>query len=681
MKKLIFLLAVATLVCLSCAAMATGDSIAFDPGVSSINEGETLQTTLIREGEAASGEATYATSDKRVATVDENGLITAVKKGRAVITAAVKTEKKTWKAQLKLTVVRPVTSVSVKTDKLPVYAATDTQVAPFLTVRENAEENELPVLLLPVKKKYQLQATTEPRDASNRNVTFASSDETVFTASKAGVTGISPGEGILTIASESNPETLTRLRVLVVQPVTRLTIASSAPTVSVGQQITVSAKATPENATMQDVIWSSGDERILTVDANGVVTGIKRGNGRVIATATDGSNTRANISIRIVQNPERITLSAGEMTVDVGRNLPCRATVEPRDTDNKKVIWTSSDERIATVDKNGRIKGNAVGECTVTCTSEADAGVFTSLTVHVQQPVTRLSFTAKAASVYVGETVQLGWNIEPANATNQTLSFKSSNDRIATVDENGLVTAVGSGKVTITAMTTDNSNRRATIAVQTGRHVTGVRMIRKCAYIDKGETATAGATIEPRDALNRNMTWESSNPNVVRTKGDTNQKMRLTAVNYGNAVVTGVTEDGGFQTSIRVVVGNFDRGLTFRSYDFDKKGNTWLILRNNTDYPITQITAELELWDASGEKVRPAKINTKNGSNKVELVWTGVLDPGRSTGENRWKMVDFKVPSCGMDMTRGQITVISYQIDHDWIKIIRKNNQPYDYWD
>ena len=681
MKKLFFLLAVAALVCLSCVAMAAGDSIAFDPGVSSINEGETLQTALIREGEAAAGELTYSSSDKRVATVDENGLVTAVKKGRAVITAMVKAEKKTWKAQLKLTVVRPVTSVSVKTDRLPVYAATDGQVAPFLTERENAEENELPVLLLPVKKKYQLQVAVEPRDASNRNVTFASSDEAVFTASKAGVAGVAPGEGILTVASETNPEVLTRFRVLVVQPVTRLTITSSAPTVTVGQQITVNAIATPENATMKDVIWSSGDERILTVDANGVVTGVKRGNGRIIATAKDGSNTRANISIRVVQNPERITLAAGEITVDVGRNTLCKATVEPRDADNKKVSWTSSDERIATVDKNGRIKGNAVGECTITCISDADAGIFTSLTVHVQQPVTRLAFTAKSAAVYVDETIRLTWNIEPANATNPTLTFKSSNDRVATVDENGLVTARSSGKVTITAMTTDGSRRKATIAVQTGRHVTGVRMIRKRAYIDKGETATAGANIEPRDALNRNMTWESSNPNIVRTNGNTNQKMRLTAVSYGDAVVTGTTEDGGYQASIRVTVGDFDHGLSFRSYDFDKKGNTWLILRNNTDYPITQITAELELWDASGEKVRPAKINTKNGSNKVQLVWTGVLEPGRTTGQNRWKMVDFKKPSCGMDMTRGRITVISYQIDHDWIKTIREKNRPYDFWE
>ena len=681
MKKLIILLTVAALVCLTFTALAAGDGIAFDTGVDAISEGATLQTVLNREGEAAAGEVTYTSSDPRTATVDENGLVTAVKKGRVVITAVVKAEKKTYKAQLKLTVNRPVASLSVNTGKLSVYAASDEKVAPFLTARENAEENELPVLLLPAKKKLQLAVAMEPKDASNRNVTYTSSDESVFTAAKGSVTGIGPGEAILTIASESNPEVVVRYRVLVIQPVVKLVVESSAPTVTVGKQVTLTAQVTPENATLKNVIWASADERIATIDTNGVVTGIKRGNGRIVATAADGSNTRANFNIKVVQDPERITLPGAEITVDVGRNAACRATVEPTNADNKKVIWSSSDERVATVDKNGRIAGKAIGDCVVTCTSEAVNSVSASITVHVQQPVKKVSFSSKSAYAYVNETTQLYWNIEPADATNQVLTFTSSRESVARVDENGMVTGIGSGTAQITAMTTDGSKRKATITVQVGKHVTGVRMIRKHAYIDVGETATAGATIEPKDALNKNMRWESSNTRVVTASGNTNQKMKLTAVNYGNAIVTGTTEDGGFQTSIPVTVGDFDHGLSFITYDYDWAGNMWLTVRNDTDFTITEIKAELQLWDCSGETVEPAVINTKNGSNKVDVVWSGKLAPGKKTGENHWKMVHFKTPSCGMDMTRGQITVYSYQIEHDWVKTIRKNHRPSKYWD
>ena len=680
MKKLIILLIVTALVCLACTAIAAGDGISFDTSVNTVNEGETLQTVLNREGEAAEGEITYTTSDQKTATVDQNGLITAVKKGRAVITATVKSGKKTYKAQLKLTVNRPVTSVSVKTDKLPVYSPTDEKVAPFLTARENAEENELPVLLLPVKKKYQLSAVTEPKDASNRNVIFTSSDDSVFTAVKGSVAGVTSGEGILTAASESNPEVSTRYRVLVVQPVTKLTVEASAPSVTVGGQVTVSSVVTPENATLKNVTWSSGDERIVTVDANGTVTGIKRGTGRIIATAADGSNIRANYSIKVVQNPEKITLPASEMTVDVGRNAPCKATIEPKNADNKKLIWSSSDESIATVDKTGRIKGVSVGECTITCTSEALDSVTASLTVHVQQPVKKLSFNSKTALVFVDETTQLAWTIEPSNATNQKLTFKSAKPAIATVDENGLISGIKSGKTSITAMTTDGSKRKANIGVHVGKHVTGVHMTRKHAYIDKGEVASTTAKIEPKDALIKNMTWESSDPGVVQAKGTNSENMKLSGVGYGNAVVTGTTEDGGFQTSIKVTVADFDHGLLFESYDYDAAGNLWCIMKNKTDFTITEITVEYELWDCSGEEIEPAVINTKNGSGKVEVVWKGSLAPGQKTSKNHWKNINYTTPSCGMDMTRGQITLVKYQIENDWIKTIRKNHRQYQYW-
>lgn len=678
MKKLIILLIIAALACLAVPAMAAGDGIAFDMSVSAINEGETLQTVLTREGEAADGEVTYTSSNPKMATVDENGLVTAVKKGRVVITAAVKGSKKTYKAQLKLDIVRPVTAVTVNESKLEVYAASDAKVASLLTARENAEENELPVMILPVKKRISVAATVEPKDATNRNIIFAGSDDAVFTAAKNVITGVAPGEAILTIGSQSNPDVSKRYRMLVVQPVKKILVEASEPAVIVGQQVTVSSKAEPENASIKDVIWSSGDERIVTVDQNGTVTGIKRGNGRIIATAADGSNVRANFNIKVVQNPESVTLSADELTIDIGKTKACKATVLPKNTDNKKVIWTSSDERIATVDKNGRIKGNAVGDCTITCTCEALETVSASMTVHIQLPVKKVTFNGKTALVYVDEETQLSWNIEPADATNQTLTFKSANEKVATVDENGVVHGVASGKARITATTTDGSRRNASIIVQAGRHVSAVRMLRKHAYIDPGETAKTSAEIEPKDALNLNMSWSSSDNSVVTTEGTTNH-MKLKGVGNGDAVVTGITEDGGFETSIKVTVGDFDHGVAFQDYGFDGRGNTWLSVRNKLEnLTITRITAELELWDASGEELEPAIINTSNGSNRVNVVWSGQLEPGHTTGRS-WRMVNFMTPSCGMYNTRGRITVLSYQIEGDWVKNLR--HRPSRYWD
>jgi uncharacterized protein YjdB len=359
------------------------------------------------------------------------------------------------------------------------------------------------------------------------------------------------------------------------------------------------------------------------------------------------------------------------MTVDVGRNQVTKYTVAPVDADNKRVIWSSSDESIAKVGKDGRITGVAPGECVVTCRAEALESVSAELKVHVQQPVKSIAFTEKSAAAYAGETTQLSWITEPANATNPGVTFQSSNPKVAVVDENGVVTGVSRGNASITATTVDGSRRKAQIQVRVGEHVTGVQMVREHAYIDLNETATAGATIYPKDATNKNMTWVSSDESVVTANGKTNSKMKLKGVGYGEATVTGTTEDGGFQTSLRVTVGDFDRSLTFRSFDYDKNGNFWLSVRNDSAFTITRIVASLEVFDGR----EGVAVNTKDGSNKVDIVWSGALQPGETTGTRHWKMVNYSAPSPGIKKTSGTITLYQFQIDNDWIKTIRERHR------
>ena len=672
MKRIFIPLLAAVLLCFSiAAAMAAGDGLVFDPAAVRVFAGESLQAVLNREGNAAEGELTYSSANEKIATVDEKGVVTGVAKGQTSITAAVATESKTYKAQLKVTVDVKVTELEIKTEKLPLYAPEDPKVAPLL--REDGEN--LPVLLVPVKKTITLQAAALPKEAGNRKVSLQSGDSAVLQTKSGSVTGVQAGETVLTVTSESNPEVNVRYRVLVIQPVKKLAIESTAASVSAGGQISLTARVSPENASMTQVVWTSGDEKILTVDENGVVTGIHRGNGRVIAVAADGSGVRANISIKVTQDPEALSLSTAELTVNTGRNVPVKATMEPKNADNKKVIWSSSDESVAKVDKNGRITGVKPGECTVTCVSAAKDSIAATVAVHVQQPVKKVAFTEKSAFAYAGETTQLSWIVEPADATNSTVAFTSSNEKVLTVDENGLVTGRSSGSAYVNMVSTDGSNRKARIQIKVGQHVTGVRMVRRHAYIDRGETATAGATLEPKDASNNHMTWISSDESVVTARGNTNAKMRLKGVGYGDAVVTGITEDGGFQTSLQVTVGSFDRALSFREFSFDNKGIFWLRVRNDSNLTITRITATLEVYDAMDGDNSPLAVNTKDGSNKVEVVWNGTLYPGESTGKSNWKMVNYRVPKDGIYSTRGIVTLHSYQIENDWIKIIREHNR------
>ena len=366
-------------------------------------------------------------------------------------------------------------TLELNTARLPVYAADD----PYLNGLTSAGDG-LPVIVLAVKKSLSLQVNVLPKTTRNKKVDLAVDNEEVVRAKGNAVAGLAPGETVLTITSQEDPSVSIQYRIVVIQPITRLTLTAPAKNVAVGGTIQLTPAYLPENATRQQVTWASANEQFATVDANGVVTGLKRGNVRITATATDGSNIRANINLQVTQSAEEITLDNSELTVDVGRNGVLKATVLPKDTNNRKVVWSSSDESVAKVNNQGRVTGVALGDCEITCASEEVGTVMAKAVVHVQQPVKKVTLDP-APAVYNGETAQLTWKIEPENASNPKLTFASSNEKILTVDENGVVTGVSGGEAYVTATTTDGSRRQAKVKVKVMQHLTGVHMLRKTA--------------------------------------------------------------------------------------------------------------------------------------------------------------------------------------------------------
>jgi len=562
-------------------------------------------------------------------------------------------------------------TLELNAGKLPVYAADD----PYLNGLTSAGDG-LPVIVLAVKKNVQLQVNVLPKTTKNKKVELAVDNEAVVMVKGNTVSGLAPGETVLTITSVQDSSVAIQYRIVVIQPVTRLTLTAPAKSVAIGGTIQLTPVYAPENATRQQVTWVSANEQIATVDENGVVTGLKRGTARITATAADGSNIRANISVQVTQSAEEITLDKPELTIDVGRNAVVKATVLPKDTNNKKVVWSSSDESIATVDKQGRIKAVALGDCEITCASEEIGTVQAKAVVHVQQPVKKVTFSP-APAVYNDETAQLTWTIEPENASNPKLTFVSSNEKILTVDENGVVTGVSGGEATVTATTTDGSRRQAKIKVKVMQHLTGVHMLRKTAYIDYGQTSSAGAILEPERAknVNPNMTWESANPSVasVAQNKKAPNKVDITGVAYGDTEVYGTTEDGGFRTSIKVKVGDWENSLKWVEGKFDARCNLCFAVKNVSELNITSITLVMECFDFDGN---PEPVNKRNGSNTVKVVYNKPLGPGRTTPEDGWKPVDYDrdlVIAEGIGAIRARIA--EFVIEGDWVKTVRSGNR------
>ena len=513
-----------------------------------------------------------------------------------------------------------------------------------------------------------------PKTVKNKKVTLTSDNEASARVKGNSVTGQKPGQAVLTIASAQDPSVKIQYRIVVIQPITRITLTAPAKSVGIGGTMQLKPAYTPADASRKEVTWTSANPQIATVDKNGVVTGLKRGNARITATATDGSNIRANISIQVTQSAQKITLDKSSLTIDVGRNAMLKATVLPQDTNNKKVVWSSSNAKVATVDKQGRVNGISLGDCEIICASEEAGTVLAKAAVHVQQPVKKVAF-GPAPAVYNNETAQLTWTIDPANASNPKLSFASSNERILTVDQNGAVTGVTGGEATVTATTTDGSRRQAKVKVKVLQHLTGVHMLRKTAYIDFGTTSTAGAVLEPEKAknVNPNMTWESADPSIasVRQNAKAANKVDITGVAYGMTEIYGTTEDGGFRTALTVRVGDWENSLKITNAHVEG-ADAFLTLKNVGTVNITSITAEVTVYDIDG-KVVPS--NRRDPSKPFKLVYTKTLEPGASTRENGWKTVDFMLPD-SLTVSDYVIRVTQFEIEHDWVKVLPRKKQP-----
>ena len=390
-------------------------------------------------------------------------------------------------------------TLEVRSERLPLHAADD----PFLEGLVSTEGNTLPVLVLPMQKTLTIQTVVGPTTLKDRRVTLTAEDPEILRVQGNNVRGLKTGETTLTIAAQADPSVTAQYLVAVIKAVNRITVTASEKSVAAGQTISLSAAFQPADATLQKVVWSSADESVATVDENGNVTGLKRGTARIVATAADGSGVRANIGFPVMQNAEEITLDRTDLTVDTGRNAILKATVLPKDTNDKKVVWSSSDESVATVNAQGRVTGVALGDCEIICASAVDGSVQAKAAVHVQQPVTKITFGA-APAVYVNESAQLTWTTEPANASNPAVKFVSVSPNVLSVSEDGTVTGLKAGEGTVRVESTDGSNRKATLKVKVYQHVESVRMTRLNGYIDLGTSSTTGAVLSPKNAANKN---------------------------------------------------------------------------------------------------------------------------------------------------------------------------------
>ena len=254
-----------------------------------------------------------------------------------------------------------------------------------------------------------------------------------------------------------------------------------------------------------------------------------------------------------------VGLNKTSTTLIEGETETLVATVMPENATDKSVVWESGNESAATVSQEGIVTAVGEGKATITVKTN-DGGFSASCEVTVNKKViavTSVVLGNTELTLVEGEEEKLAVAVTPENATDKSVVWESGNESVATVSQEGLVTAVGEGKATITVKTNDGGFS-ASCEVTVKKKViavTGVKLSAASMTLREGERGTLIATVEPANATNKNVEWWNSDLDIVSvtsTSGGSNGYVE--ARKAGKATVTVKTEDGEFSASCEITV-------------------------------------------------------------------------------------------------------------------------------
>ena len=497
------------------------------------------------------------------------------------------------------------------------------------------------------------ELSISPKSAK-KGYTFTISDETVAQVLKDGrVRGRKEGTCTLTIGSKADPTVTKVLDVIVVHPAKSVKAQLDQETISVGQTAQITASVKPEDATLQGVTYESRKPEVATVDENGVVTGVSRGSATIRVKSEDGY-AQTSVTVEVRQPAEEIQLELEKEKLPEGRTTTVKATVLPKNTNNKKLTWSSSDESIATVNQEGRVKGIQPGMATITAASVEVPEVTGSIDVQVVRLAQSVTFEQKEYDVLLEQSAQLVVTVGPEDATDKSVTYKSSDPKKVSVDENGVVTALAAGKATITATTADGSRQQAAALVRVIVPVTGVHFDQPDTRVGVDNYRTLKAVLEPKEATNHNMTWTSSDESIATVTGTTN-KPRVEGKRWGRCVITGTTEDGGYTCSVNVNVGSLRRAAKVVKLEL-RDHKPYVRLKNVSDMNLTGIKLAMRGTNVYNQPIRMSYSDGKT----LYAEYLSELAPDESTTNDGFTL---KRPADFGHLEKLSVAVIGFTTD------------------
>ena len=534
----------------------------------------------VAPADANNQNVTWSSSNTAVAKVDAKGVVTAVKAGTAVIT--VKSAEGNHTAKCTVTVKQHVTSIEVNKKELSLTSGTAAQ----------------------------LVVTVKPADATEKGYTFTSSDEKVATVSETGlIKALSSGTAVITVKSKENNKTA-KCTVTVIEPVKDMQLTVSEMTLYTGKSKSIEVKLQPETATVKTVTFTSSDAKIAKVDKNGLVTGVSAGEATITVTADGNKEIIRTCKITVLQGTEEIKTDKSEYTLYENQSAKINATVLPEKAHDASVTFSSADEKIATVDAKGNIKGISKGETKITVQSVQNPAVKLQVTVKVKRAVSGITLDAVEKTVFSGESFNLTATLAPADANDLSVKWTSSDESVARVNTKGGVTALKGGVAIITA-TSNDSGKTAQCKVTVRQSPESITLSKQSMSLNINTSFKLTATVLPETTYNKDITFTSSDETVAKVDKDGT----VTALKTGECTIKAVASDGKTMAECKVKVVVLVEKITLNTTAFSlKKGQSSTIKatvtpENATDKAVT--------WTSSDETVATVDKNGKVTSLKA----------------------------------------------------------------
>ena len=305
----------------------------------------------------------------------------------------------------------------------------------------------------------------------------------------------------------------------------------------------------PENAGTKELEWSSENPEVATVDANGIVTGKKIGKTVITAKSKDGTDITVSTTLTVLPlKVETMTFAEPSVSIVKTEDKTITLTLNSEEVDNKSMVWTSSDESVATVVQNMNavypleaiVVAHKVGKATIKAEAQDGSGMSATCEVEVTSLMVS-DFSLQTASVVRTIPTQLEAKVSPDEADNKKLKWTSLTPDVATITEDGMMTGLKIGTAKVKAETTDGSNLSGVFEVQViGLPVSTLSMPAESSIV-KTESMKLEYSILPLASDNQKLKWSSNATYIASVDESTGV---ITAHKVGDAIITATATDG-----------------------------------------------------------------------------------------------------------------------------------------